>query len=74
MKVGADYVWTDGSIVKYTNWAPSQPDSGECVRMMQTTSYMWTDGNICNGLFSYICKIGKSNTVTIHIKVTQHAA
>ena len=58
------FVWSDGSVVDFTDWAPKQPDNyqgvQDCVRMPYTTSTPgaseWDDIS-CSDTLHFICKM-----------------
>ena len=57
--VESDFVWSDGSVVDYTNWDNWNPDnwanSEDCANVRSYNDGRWNDQN-CRNSLPYICK------------------
>jgi hypothetical protein len=58
------WVWTDGTILDYTNWYPEQPGGGtaqNCMLMYSNDDYYfrWNDVSCTytDPIVSYVCKL-----------------
>ena len=70
LKLRGNYEWTDGSLVRYTNWYNGQPDDstrrGSCVKATLNQGYRsfitWSDDS-CSSLNQFVCKKLKGKLV-----------
>jgi hypothetical protein len=56
------WVWTDGTILDYTNWYPGEPDGGTVKNCMFMYSNLpnWTDASctlFTDSKLNYVCKL-----------------
>jgi hypothetical protein len=52
------FAWTDGSLVSFSNWGPSQPDAfpdQNCIEKRQEQGEPWYD-QFCSNLLFYVCE------------------
>lgn len=56
-----EWVWTDGSPLGYSNWAPTSPDDGggddeDCAEILFAEEGRWNDRDCATDYLDYVCE------------------